>query len=320
MNLEKFKSLEAHFYRAPSAHNTQPWRLHYAADSVKLNYDLSRTLPISDPTHRDLFLSLGAFVETVLIVCADAEMPVAFNPTREIQSHNIVGEFLEASALYQTKFTLADVQKRQTSRHQYQPVDVMPIVETLKADLPDGIHLHLLQPADVLDLYIASDSYMYHESGIAEELYQWLRLDKKDARYYQDGLNADCLVLSPLEAKLLNFVLHPKRLWLLRNTPLLRILLHFSADILRDSSRVLALSSHYETMADMFNLGRALQRLWLKLAQADYYTHPLSQIIDCPHTKRQLAGQLDLQQGEQLFSIFRFGQSDTPPCSHRINR
>jgi hypothetical protein len=69
MNLEKFKALEPHFYRAPSAHNTQPWRLHYAADSVKLNYDPMRSLPISDPTHRDLFLSLGAFVETVLIVC-----------------------------------------------------------------------------------------------------------------------------------------------------------------------------------------------------------------------------------------------------------
>jgi hypothetical protein len=317
MNLEKFKSLEAHFYRAPSAHNTQPWRLHYTADTVKLNYDPVRSLPISDPTHRDLFLSLGAFVETVLIVCADAGMPVAFNVAIDVQQHT-VGEFVAASKLYQTKFTLADVQKRQTSRRQYQPVDVMPIVEILKADLPENIRSHLLQPAEVLDLYIESDSYMYHESGIAEELYQWLRLDKKDARYYQDGLNADCLVLSPLEAGSLNFVLHPKRLWLLRNTPLLRILLHFSADILRDSSRVLALSSRYESFEDILNLGRALQRLWLKLAQSDYYTHPLSQIIDCPQTNHQLARQLGLQKGEQLFSIFRFGQSDTPPRSHRM--
>jgi hypothetical protein len=317
MNLEKFKSLEAHFYRAPSAHNTQPWQLHYAADAVKLSYDPARSLPISDPTHRDLFLSLGAFVETVLIVCADAEMPVTFNVAINMQQHAI-GEFVAASERYQTPFMLADVQKRQTNRRQYQPVDVTPIVASLNADLPEGVRLHLLQPADVLDLYVASDSYMYHESGIAEELYQWLRLDKQAARYYQDGLNADCLVLSPLEASLLNFVLHPKRLWLLRNTPLLRILLHFSADILRDSSRVLALSSRYETFADILHLGRSLQRLWLKLAQADYYTHPLSQVIDCPHTNHQLAGQLGLQQGEQLFSIFRFGQSDIPSRSPRI--
>ena len=317
MNLEEFRSLEPHFYRAPSAHNTQPWRLYYGGDSVKLGYDPSRSLPMSDPTHRDLFLSLGAFVETVLIVCTDAEMPVIFNPAIDMQQHT-VGEFIEASELYPTKFTLVHVQKRQTSRHQYQSADVAPIVQSLEADLPAGIRLHLLQPADVLYLYIESDKYMYRQSGISEELYQWLRLDKKDARYYHDGLNADCLVLSPLEARLLNFVLHSKRLWLLRNTPLLQILLHFSADILRDSSRVLALSSHYETFEDILNLGRALQRLWLQLAQADYYTHPLSQIIDCPQTNRRLAEQVGLQQGEQVFSIFRFGQSDTPPRSPRL--
>ncbi|RQX56745.1 nitroreductase, partial [Micromonospora chalcea] len=72
MDLAAFRALEPLCWRAPSAHNTQPWRLRYERWAITVGWDPADTLPAGDPTGRDLRLSLGAFVETCLIVAADA--------------------------------------------------------------------------------------------------------------------------------------------------------------------------------------------------------------------------------------------------------
>lgn len=46
--------------RAPSVHNTQPWRWRLKGPLVELNSDYGRHLPQADPTGRDLMLSCGA--------------------------------------------------------------------------------------------------------------------------------------------------------------------------------------------------------------------------------------------------------------------
>ncbi|WP_291417156.1 hypothetical protein [Actinophytocola sp.] len=46
--------------RAPSVHNTQPWRWLLGNDSIHLVADQTRRLPVTDPDGRDLLLSCGA--------------------------------------------------------------------------------------------------------------------------------------------------------------------------------------------------------------------------------------------------------------------
>jgi len=46
--------------RAPSVHNTQPWRWLLGDESVHLMADRTRALPVTDPDGRDLLLSCGA--------------------------------------------------------------------------------------------------------------------------------------------------------------------------------------------------------------------------------------------------------------------
>jgi hypothetical protein len=46
--------------RAPSVHNTQPWRFVPAGDAVELHADRSRGLPHADPAGRELLISCGA--------------------------------------------------------------------------------------------------------------------------------------------------------------------------------------------------------------------------------------------------------------------
>jgi nitroreductase len=56
--------------RAPSVHNTQPWRWRTGAESIHLFADWSRQAPATDPDGRDLVLSCGAALHHLRIALA----------------------------------------------------------------------------------------------------------------------------------------------------------------------------------------------------------------------------------------------------------
>ena len=64
-----------HALRAPSVHNTQPWRWRITQDAVQLHADWNRHLVATDPDRRDLVLSCGAALHHFLVALAANGMP-----------------------------------------------------------------------------------------------------------------------------------------------------------------------------------------------------------------------------------------------------
>ncbi|MCU1693420.1 MAG: nitroreductase [Frankiales bacterium] len=54
--------------RAPSKHNTQPWRFVVRSDALEVWPDPARLLPETDPHRRELVLSCGAAAQTALVL------------------------------------------------------------------------------------------------------------------------------------------------------------------------------------------------------------------------------------------------------------
>src|SRR5262245_65113218 len=52
---------------APSGHNAQPWRVRVGAGELWIGTDRARWLPKVDPTNREAALSVGAFVENLIV-------------------------------------------------------------------------------------------------------------------------------------------------------------------------------------------------------------------------------------------------------------
>ena len=73
--------------RAPSVHNTQPWRFRVGADRVECFADVSRQLTVLDPTRRQLYVSCGAALHhlTVALRAAgyDSRVQLAADPDPE---------------------------------------------------------------------------------------------------------------------------------------------------------------------------------------------------------------------------------------------
>ena len=58
--------------RAPSIHNTQPWRFVAAPDRLDVYLDTERALPVLDPTARQQIISCGSAVEFALVTLTAA--------------------------------------------------------------------------------------------------------------------------------------------------------------------------------------------------------------------------------------------------------
>lgn len=317
MNLRDLKQYEKYFYRAPSAHNTQPWILGYQDNKIFLKFDESRSLPFSDPSHRDLLLSLGTFVETTLTVAAHFLCPLNFIPDINLSDHSI-GFFQRTGDIYKTDFTLEDVLKRQTSRLVY---DQRRLEQEVIADLNrqgDGFRVALLPSADVIDLYKISDEYGFRNPMVVKELKDWFRLNKNDPRYFKDGLTTESLNLNSFEAFGFVLVLRLLESEFGRRLHLDKVLTYFSIDTIKKGCDVLVLIGHDKGDLAVLQAGRALQRMWLALAKKGYFTQPLSQIVDCPEACRTLFSRLHLREGERIFEIFRAGRSAHPGRSYRL--
>ncbi|GAA3715007.1 hypothetical protein GCM10022224_095880 [Nonomuraea antimicrobica] len=295
--MRELRALEPDFWRAPSAHNTQPWTLTYAGDEAAVGWDPARALPISDPTGRDLRLSLGAFVECCLIVCADAGLGVAFRPDPGPQR---VGFLYAAGRPYETPFTTADVRARGVNRGEYH---AGRLPEELAATLEGTRRLPC---RDLADLLHAADLHQFGDREVTRELRDWLRLTRRHRRYLLDGLSDRALALTRAQTLGLraSLALYPA----LRRLGLPRALAGASRGLLDYDGDVLVLVGPADGEVET---GRLLMRHWLRLSALGYTTHPLSQIIDCAPTRRELAARLGVADPRTLLHVARVGRPKT---------
>jgi hypothetical protein len=322
MNL---RGLEADFWRAPSAHNTQPWVLRYPEDHtdgrhgdhtdgpVEIGWDPARTLPAGDPTGRDLRLSLGAFTETCLIVCADAGLTVGFRPDHS-EADRRIGHLVPADAPYATPFTTADVHRRASNRAGYRPGRLDAVLAAELADLAAeaGGEVRRLRCRELIELLHDADRHLFGTPPIARELRAWLRFTPRDPRYHRDGLTDRALGLSTLEAFGLRAALARRTYPPLRRVGLPRLLAAASKGVLDYEGDVLVLvGPPRRGPTGQITMGRVLMRQWLTLSGHGLVTHPLSQIIDAPRTREALAGLVGVDDPSRLLNIARVGRPVT---------
>ena len=302
------RELEPYFWRAPSAHNTQPWVLRYRGNGVEVGWDAERTLPDSDPTGRDLRLSLGAFVECCLVVCAGTGLDVMFWPDYSEASRR-VGYLVPATSPYPTPFGIEDVTSRTTSRTAYQPGPLDEAEVTRLRDLAEeaGGELRLIPSRELAGLLDLADRHEFGSPAVVAELRSWLRLTPRHPSYRKDGLTDRALALSRPQAAGLRAALaaYPA----LRRLGLPRALAAASRGLLHYEGHVVVLvAPPANGPASQVAMGRVLMRQWLALSKAGYATHPLSQLIDCQGTRATLAGRLGISDPARLVSVYRAGR------------
>lgn len=282
---------------APSAHNTQPWQFVAQPDErIAVRWTPERALPVADPTSRDLYLSLGAAIESACLRALTDGAPLQFQPASATahQDERTVGCLVSAPAdalIDPDELALAAVlERRQTARGPHLPSPVpTEIQDSLIAEAQrHGCLLQIVTDreriARLAKLAGQATALLFADDAVHAELWRWLRLEPASPAYRRDGLTADCLELAGPTLWLARQVMPPARMrWISR----LRLHHFLAGDTwknARESAAICLLSSPAAEPPSLVAAGRVLQRLWLLAAAAGLTTHPLSAILDRPET------------------------------------
>lgn len=115
-----YKELIQKAIKAPSGHNTQPWKFKTDEDSITIYPDYNRSLPIVDADNHALFISLGCALENLVIAAQHFGFKTNITYyTEQAGSESIVVQLTPSSAEKENGVLFNSIDIRQATRNKY---------------------------------------------------------------------------------------------------------------------------------------------------------------------------------------------------------
>lgn len=277
--------------RAPSVHNTQPWKWRIEPNAVQLHADWNRHLPATDPDRRDLLLSCGAALHHLLIALAAIGLHTEVDrfPDPEDRSHLATISYRpEGTIDCAPAWLFPAIAARRTDRRRFsrRPVPCGHLAALIAAAQRAGEQLLEISDAEQrqrLHTILGHAANQQEQCpGYPAELRTWTH------RYAagRDGVPAASLAATPS---------HPSR-----ETPLRR----FTRGTMRpaphppgqptigDAAELLVITTPNDEPLDRLRAGEAASAVLLTATTLGLATTPLSQAVEIETTRQALTHQI----------------------------
>ena len=307
---------------SPSVHNVQPARWRFSNDGAILFEDTTRRIPAGDPTGRDTRTSLGSAIEGLSLVLSARGLGLESIALPEVTG--LPGHIRPVAAFRLTEGAAADplhavLDKRYSYRGAFAPV--------APADRGDAAALTADDIAAIGDaealkrvgaVYDAASLRFFRDDAFRAELMSWMRLSPKHPRWAFDGLNAEAMAMSGIEATGAGLVLGPKAFPLLDRIGLAGPLTAESGKV-AGAAAVLVL--HRPEAEDGLATGRAFHRAWLRFTAAGFHGAVMAALADDDAARNELARIIGLPAGRRIVTTFRIGRGAgaQPPKRARLD-
>ncbi len=306
--------------RAPSVHNTQPWRFVAHENVIELWTDPSRGLPVVDPDGRARHLSCGAALLLARVTAAGLGSAARVTTLLDAAAPEHLAD-LELAGAHQPgedeRALAAAVGVRHTERGVFDDSPVPPqLVRALaEAVRAEGCWLRVVDSADdaaaVTVLLARADDVQSADPAYREELRQWTGRDEDSG----DGIPAAAV---PAEAPAQRGSSYRLR--------------DFDAD--RDDREprwsgepprpehplVVLIGTEHDDPASWLAAGQALGRLLLTATVHGLVASPMTQALEVPDTRSRLAAELGLVGHPQMVLRVGLAAQASPTTGGRARR
>lgn len=306
---EKARFLLQYAILAPSSHNTQPWKFSVRGNEISIFTDKSRWLKVADADQRELHLSVGCALENLLI--AAEHYGYAHSVTYFPDGEEGAAACVELHPGSHTETTrdriLFDMIPQRVTNHNMYEMRRIPVKEIARFhDCCDvhGCRLFATNEADnemdirrtVGELIARADAIQFSDPAYKEELSWWIGQGVFGASWLMSKvtqLAVNYLNITKSQTK--------KDSELLLSAPSLMMLVSTGND---RKAQVVA--------------GQTFERIALTATSLGMALHPMSQILEVPDVKSDLAALIPAK-NVYLQHAFRCGYAE-PETSHTPRR
>ncbi len=298
--------------KAPSGHNTQPWLFEITDVGVVISPDFTRALPVVDPSHRELFVSLGCATENLCIAAAYK----GYLPQVNIGAEGVISVTLSEGATETSVSRLfSQIGVRQTNRRVYNGARIPEETITRLAGLTfeEGVKVHFFQNGTpfyerLSALVYEGNRLQMGDDAFKHELQQWMRYNKQHQDATRDGLsyavfgapNVPRFIAKAIMGAALNAEKQNKS----------------DQKKLASSSHLVLLTTATNTPVAWVNLGRTLERLLLESTAVGIAHAYFNQPNEIASLAKKMVTQLGLGE-ESPTVLLRLGYGKPMPYSVR---
>ncbi len=305
----KLKFLTNYAILAPSSHNTQPWLFSFSQDELTISPNSSRQLPASDPTGRELYLSLGAAVGNFLIACRGYGLKTETSYVTsgsEPKATEIKIKILDWGNGNYDSALLSALDNRHNSRAVFdnKEIDQTTLNTIIRSITQPGVNAKVItentEKQKLSDLVLDALEAAFADKAFSKELGDWI---KPSLKKYKDGMPGYNLGMP--------FVVSLFMPWVIAHLPVGPQQRKMNKPLLESSSALLLLSTAGDTQEEWLRAGQALTEVWVAAEQQGVKAGVLAAPIELPAFRSRVSSEFGLNGLPQAFA--RMGYSAKVP-------
>lgn len=271
--------------QAPSAHNTQPWEFKAISDTVIDVYvDWSRHLAVSDPTTRQLYVSMGCTLANMVIAGENrgTTAHIAYFPEgtdEQKPAARITYTAQETAVSGETTSIMDAITTRRTDRSDY---DAQPLTHEEKTALQStqDARVTLVEDRRKIDLIgkLTEEGTLdtLSRQDFKEELAQWVR---NSWTRQHDGMPGYAMGVPAPMSLLGSFIV--------RVAPIHKQEGPKTRKQAQSASAIAIIATEHDTPTEWMQAGQLLERIWLEAVAAGLAASPLTAAIEAHNNTRQ---------------------------------
>lgn len=300
--------------RAPSGHNTQPWKFEVSQSQIVIHPDLTRRLKVVDGDDHALYISLGCALEN-LILSAKAHQLI---PKVTMNFENGGDEIIVALMKSQNeqKDELYDfIQSRQCTKREYDAKQVSELLLNQLSEQARNEDVEIIYITDKnkikeLEPFIIEGSNLqFNNNEFVNELVSWIRFSKRKAEEKGDGVWCASMGM-PATGRSIGSVIMKHLVSAKSEAKRWKNLIEKSAGfalfVVKENSK-----------EDWVRLGQSFQRFGLKATQLGLKHAHLNMPCEEISVRQKLMQYFKIDKGKQPLLLIRFGYAEAMPYSFR---